>query len=126
MLRIDPQRIDHDFDEHARRLRRDLGVLEGLCRYCLLCRLTHGGYQQLGSRRLHAVADALTEDSDRDDTSIDLLRFLAEIAAIEKLGAKAAAEATDPRTRSETARHFGKPVSVLWRAVCACMRQERW
>lgn len=117
---------DLDLDEPAHRLLDELRTLQGLRLHCLLCRLANDGYRHIGGRRLHAVADELTEDGQRDATVIDLLRFVAEIDAIETLGLEGAAKATDPRQRSETARHFGYAKSVLRHAARACLRQHRW
>lgn len=104
----------------------DINSLEGLRLYHLLCRLTHLPTGEVGSRRLHAVADKLSADPAADRAIIDLLRFLAEIDAIFVLGVTGAAASKDQRLRSETARHFGHPVSVLWHAIRVCLRQLRW
>lgn len=117
---------DPDLDRVAAQLLADIRSQEGLRRYHLLCRLSHGQMGDVGSRRLHAIADQLSADASPGREVIDVLRFLAELNAIAVLGHSGAAASTDGRMRSETAKHFGHAVSVLRHAVRVCMRQLKW
>ena len=122
-----PRHYPHqDLDALATRLLADLRSLDGLRRHHLLCRLAHTQFSDIGSRHLHAIADQLNSDRRPDRAVVDMLRFLAELDAIDTVGVHGAAMSSDKRMRSETALHFGQATSVLRQAVRACLRQHRW
>lgn len=117
------QAVDSDLDASAARLVRALERSNGLMRHWHLCRLFYAGeFLDLGSRRLHAAADALQGKSAVVELLRDTLRMLAELDAIARLGVDGAARSTDPRMRSTTAALFGQPRDVLREGVEVCLR----
>lgn len=117
---------DPDLDTEALELVETATCLPHLQRHVDLCRLLYTQrYRDLGSRRLHAAADALAQRTPIRRGVVELLRVLAEIDAILTHGVEMAAHHADPRERSETARLFGEPLAVLRTAAVACLR-EHW
>lgn len=116
---------DPDFDAVARRLHWSLRHFSDLRRHWLLCRLYFAGeYREVGSRRLHAVADALDAKKPIEALLSDTLRLLAELDAIATLGIEGAGRSQQHRLRSPTAALFGRPKDVLRSGIEACLREH--